>query len=83
MSQQLVYSIPLKDDEEIHVNLKEFKGNLYCDIRVYFYSKDQDIKLPSKKGLTVRVDLLDSLSQGIEQVKQALVTRNALAEIEA
>ncbi|MBN1492777.1 MAG: transcriptional coactivator p15/PC4 family protein [Candidatus Omnitrophica bacterium] len=74
MSQKLIYNIPLREDEEIQVSLKEFKGNMYCDMRVYFNAKDQDIKLPSKKGLTLRTDLLDALLEGLTRAKEELVS---------
>jgi hypothetical protein len=83
MSQQLVCSIPLREDEEIQMSLKEFKGNMYCDMRVYFNAKDQDVKLPSKKGLTLRVDLLDALTQGLTKVRSVLDAKEPLVEVEA
>ncbi len=83
MSHRLVYSIPLREDEEIQMSLKEFKGNMYCDMRVYFNAKDQDLKLPSKKGLTLKIDLLDPLLEGLTKVKQALTSSDVLLETEA
>ncbi len=83
MSQKLIHSIPLRDNEEIQMSVKEFKGNLYCDMRVYFNAKDQDIKLPSKKGLTLKADLLEAFLEGLSRVQETLAMRTVVAEIEA
>ena len=67
-----IASIELRDNEAILINLKEFKGIKYVDMRVYFESKEVDIMLPSKKGLTFYVTHLNDLIVGLKEVEEEL-----------
>jgi len=72
MSQETVYKIPLKHDEEIIFSVKEFKGNTYFDMRIYFQSKEDGSQLPSKKGLTVNIGLLEEFKSALGRVSETL-----------
>ena len=61
--------IQLKNDETLHFSMKEYKGNKYFDIRVFFRSKNDGNEYPSKKGMTLNVAYLDSFLEGIEALK--------------
>ena len=69
---ETVKMIPLKHDEAIHFSIKEYKGNKYFDLRVYFESKQNGQWLPSKEGLTLGTDLLDSVLEGVEALKSEI-----------
>ena len=69
MMPKSVYAVPLKQDEEIRFSLKEFKGNQYFDMRLFFKSQAQETMLPSKKGLTLGINTLDEVAKGIEALR--------------
>lgn len=75
MSQQVVYKMPLKHDEEILFMLKEFKGNWYFDMRIFFQSQKDGTMLPSKKGLTLGVGLFEEFRKGVDRLSE-VVTEN-------
>jgi len=58
---KVVGTIDIRPDEHIKVSLKEFKGNEYVDMRIYFESDEDYIELPSKKGLTIKREFLPEL----------------------
>lgn len=55
--------------EEVRVTLDEFKGHRLCDMRVYAVFSAAAVPMPTKKGLSVRVDMLDDLIAGLVQAK--------------
>lgn len=60
--------------EEVRVKLVTWKGENYLDVRVWFKS-DADEFFPTKKGLTIGVELipkfLDALQQATVVLKKA------------
>lgn len=72
MSNECVYAIPLKNNEEIRMSMKEFKGDVYCDFRVYFESKEDSSKYPSKKGLTIRKGIMDEFAKGVVLMQKTI-----------
>ncbi len=61
--------IPLTNNKEIRVNLKEFRGTKYLDLRIYFkVNENEDLTLteeqlyiPSKRGLTIKEEYINPL----------------------
>ena len=62
-------SIPKNSREEIQVDVREYKGNRYIDVRVCFEGKDGVIRA-TVKGVTIRPDLADALADAIRQVAE-------------
>ena len=60
-------SIPKNKRDDIRVRLRDFKGERYVDVRVFFLADSGTMK-PSGKGVAVRVDLADALADAIRQV---------------
>ena len=58
--------------EEVHVQLREFRGHQLFDIRVYFRPDDGSEPRPTKKGISVSVNLIPKLQNSIEKALQAL-----------
>jgi Transcriptional Coactivator p15 (PC4) len=52
--------------DEIRVAWSEYKGHRYLDIRVYTEIDGQADKVPTKKGVTVRPDLIAELIKALE-----------------
>jgi hypothetical protein len=50
-----------KSRERIEVRAAEYEGYPYIDIRTYWKGKDDDQWLPTKKGVTVKPELVGEL----------------------
>jgi hypothetical protein len=69
----LVGEITKNSNEKIRVNLAEYRGYKFIDIRVYFEDDNGEWK-PTKKGVTVSKDNVDTLVnlllEGKKELKQ-------------
>jgi hypothetical protein len=52
--------------EEIRVSWEEYKGHRYLDIRVYAEIESKADRAPTKKGVTLRPDLIPELIKALE-----------------
>ncbi len=68
---QLIHSFPKNPLEEIQISLTVFKKKQYLDLRVYYKGDDGEFH-PSKKGLTVSLDLMADLEEGIRKAREAI-----------
>jgi hypothetical protein len=66
---QLIHAFPKNPLEEIRVSLTVFKKKQYIDLRVYYMGDDGEYH-PSKKGITVSLDLFPDLVEAIEKARQ-------------
>ena len=66
---QLIHAFPKNPLEEIRVSLTVFKKKKYIDLRVYYKGDDGEYH-PSKKGITVSLDLFPDLVEAIEKARQ-------------
>jgi hypothetical protein len=66
---QLIHSFPKNPLEEIRVSLTVFKKKQYIDLRVY-YKGDEGEYHPSKKGITISLDLFPDLVEAIEKARE-------------
>jgi transcriptional coactivator p15 (PC4) len=63
--------IPKNNIDEIRVMWSEFKGHRYLDIRVYTEVDGQTDKMPTKKGVTLRSDLIPDLIKALESAQSS------------
>ena len=68
---QIAHSFPKNPLEEVRLSITVFKGKQYVDIRIYYKGDDGEFH-PSKKGLTVAVELFPELETGLLKLKDAL-----------
>ena len=68
--------IPKNSMDEIRVMWSEYKGHRYLDIRVYTEAEGKADKVPTKKGVTLRPDLIPELwrCSGVDQGGSARMT---------
>jgi len=72
---QIVHSFPKNPLEEVRSSVTFFKGKQYVDIRIYYKGEDGEYH-PSKKGLTLSVELFPELETGLQKLKEALEEEN-------
>jgi hypothetical protein len=68
---KILHSFPKNPLEEVRSSVTFFKGKQYVDIRIYYKGDDGEYH-PSKKGLTLSVDLFPELEIGVQKLKEAL-----------
>ena len=58
--------------EKVIAKMREYRGRMYADIRVYYLANiSDDSYAPTNKGITIAPDLLDELAEMIEKLKIA------------
>jgi hypothetical protein len=69
-AKKLIASFQKNSSEVVKVHLQQWQGGLYMDIRVWTIAKDggPGDEVPTKKGITLSVALLDELRQAINKV---------------
>ena len=55
------------EQEKYVISVNHFQGNDYIDIRLFFKPDDKDDFLPSRKGLSLSVEHLNKLRDGIDK----------------
>lgn len=66
---QVVHSFPKNPLEEVRASLTTFKRKQYVDLRIYYKGDDGEYH-PSKKGLTISLDLLPDLEEAVRKLKE-------------
>ena len=65
MEDQILYQFPRNQDEAVYFRLREYKERRYLDLRVFFQPSDGGEMRPTKKGVSLAVELLPELKKGI------------------
>ncbi len=76
MNGQSVYQFKRKADEEVRISLSHYKGARYVDLRIFYISKEDGEFKPTRKGITLNLDLLSELEKGIAMLKEAILSTN-------
>jgi hypothetical protein len=69
----VVFTLPRHEGEEIHFTLHKYNGRYYIDLRLWFQDEDKGEFKPTKKGISVGVEMLPQIQEGLEHLKQAYV----------
>jgi hypothetical protein len=68
---QIIHEFQKNAAEIVRFSLTEFKGHRLIDIRVFFEVDDEEWK-PTKKGVSLAVDLVDDLFDGVSKLKETI-----------
>lgn len=71
MEPQVLYTVEKNGTEEIRFSLTEYRGRKLVDVRV-FYQNDEGEWLPTKKGVSASVDLIEEIYTGVSRLREAL-----------
>ena len=74
--------IPKNSREEVRVCLDEFSGHQLVDVRVYadFNAGPVETRGPTKKGVSLAVERLPDLIDGLQAAKAEAIRRGLLTE---
>jgi len=67
-SGELIRTFEKNSGEEVRVSLTTYKGRQYLDIRAY-YQRDDGQRHPTKKGITLSLDLLPELEKALSKLQ--------------
>ena len=62
----LIYSFPKGADECVQLSVRQYKGNHYIDLRVWFQNGADSALKPTKKGVFLPIDHLTELKKGVD-----------------
>ena len=69
---QTVSVFPKNKFQEVHVGIREFKGNDLVDIRIWTISQGADQMVPTAKGVTINVHLVPQLLKALTETEKVL-----------
>ncbi len=69
---KLLVTIPRTATEEIQVQLSEYKGKKFLDLRIFYTTDGGNTWNPTKKGIAVYPENLDDLKQAIDEAQREL-----------
>ncbi|MCK5581602.1 MAG: transcriptional coactivator p15/PC4 family protein [Candidatus Omnitrophica bacterium] len=58
--------------QEVRVGVREYKGNDLIDIRTWTMTQGAEEMVPTAKGVSINVTLLQELKKAISEVERAL-----------
>jgi len=64
--------------QEIRVGIREYKGNDLIDIRTWTMTQGTEEMVPTAKGVSINVHLLEDLKKAITKVEQTLKENSML-----
>ena len=70
MSDRILHRFRKNATEEVRATISTFKGAEYASIRMY-YEAEPGVWRPTKKGLTIALELLDELKKAVQALKKA------------
>lgn len=80
MPDRLIAKFEKNAAEEVQVALTEYKGHNLCSLRVYCDARNSTERIPTKKGIAVRVDLLPDLVEAVRQAEAEARASGLLGE---
>ncbi|MBP8645295.1 MAG: transcriptional coactivator p15/PC4 family protein [Syntrophobacteraceae bacterium] len=68
---ETVYSFPKNPLEEVRAGVTVFRGKQYVDLRIYYKGDDGEFH-PSKKGLTLSIELFPELEEAVKKLREVV-----------
>lgn len=79
--EKLIDTFSKNSVEEVRTALTEYKGHRLLDIRVWYEDASGERK-PTKKGITIGVDLLPDLVKSIRKTQEAVKRETGQSQAE-
>jgi len=77
-ARQVIATISKNQKEEVRVALTEWNGREFVDVRIYTDLGDSDDLVPTRKGVSLRLDRLDRLIAALEAARTEATRRGLL-----
>jgi len=69
---ELVAVVNRGQTQQIQFRVNEFKGSNYIDIRTYYFDENSEEFKPTRKGISIPVELYEELKEALAKVEGAL-----------
>ncbi len=69
MENRVVHSFKRNEAEEVRISIGAYKDKTYLDVRVYFRMEKGSDWAPTKKGITIPLELVSDLAEGLRLAK--------------
>ncbi len=69
VASEVVAELVKNSRETVKISLSEYHGQPLADVRIYAPVPGTDVLCPTKKGLSVRVDILPDLIAGLREAE--------------
>jgi len=73
-----VFTFKKNKFQEIRVGIREFKGNDLIDIRTWTLTQGTEEMVPTAKGVSMNIHLLDDLKKAMAEVEKILQAEKML-----
>lgn len=70
--EQLIAVIHRSPTQQIQIRLNAFKGRRYLDLRTFYLDEDEEVYKPTRKGISVPLELFAELKTALEKVEAQL-----------
>jgi hypothetical protein len=77
---QAIAILPKNSREEVRITLGAYKGVERADVRVFADINGLGVYMPTKKGVSIRLDQLRELITGLERAKAEASEHEVLSE---
>ena len=74
MDNQILYEFSRNQDETVYFSLREYKDRKYIDLRIFFQPKEEEEMRPTKKGITLALELFPELKKGVGACEKKLAS---------
>ena len=75
-----VYTFQKNKFQEIRVGVREFKGNDLIDIRTWTMTQGTEEMVPTAKGVSINIQLLEELKKALAIVEKTLKDNKMVKE---
>ena len=70
--EKLIAKFEKNASEEVWVQLREFRGHQLLDVRVHYRPDDGNEARPTKKGISISVNLIPKVQKAVGEALEAL-----------
>lgn len=67
----LIAELEKNQKEKIRIEITEYRGHKFCDVRVYF-EDEQGTWRPTKKGIALNDECIDPVIEALQRASKAL-----------
>mgnify|MGYP002710983362 CR=1 FL=1 len=71
---KILATIARNATEQLQISINSYKEKQYLDLRIYYTTDEGETWLPTKKGVTVSPDNLQTLKDAVEKAMEELLT---------
>ncbi len=72
MSKVTFHAFAKSNDQEVRFSAGEYHAKMYVDLRIFYKNEETGEWHPTKKGITLPLDLVPELRKGLERLDEVL-----------